>query len=124
MPVAQSLMMVSEGTVRSILVVQPRGGDSADLVAFFKQRDVLGLAVREAGALSAELQVPIAGDGPVVVTALWNSAAAYDGWRNHPVRATFNADMARLTESEAPPIGSGVYTVAVSARRTDSPPLG
>jgi heme-degrading monooxygenase HmoA len=111
-------MLVPEGRVRSILVLQPRGGDSAALVEFFKRRDVLGLAVREAGAWSAELHVPIAGDGPLVVIALWDSAAAYAGWRNHPVRATFSADMQRLTESEAPPVGSGVYTIVVSAART------
>lgn len=111
------MMMAPEGSVRSILVLQPRGGDSAALVEFFRRRDVLGLAVREAGAWSAELQVRIAGDVPVVVTALWDSAAAYEGWRNHPVRATFDADMQRLIESESPPVGSGVYTVVVSAAR-------
>jgi heme-degrading monooxygenase HmoA len=111
-------MMVPEGRVRSILVLQPREGDSAALVEFFKRRDVLGLAVREAGAWSAELHVPVAGGGPVVVTALWDSAEAYAGWRNHPVRATFNADMQRLVESEAPPIASGIYTVVMSAARS------
>jgi heme-degrading monooxygenase HmoA len=113
-------MMVPEGKVRSILILQPREGDSAALVEFFKGRDVLGLAVREAGAWSAELHVPVAGDGPLVVTALWDSAEAYAGWRNHPVRATFNADMQRLVESDAPPVASGVYTVVVSAARAAS----
>ena len=41
-------MMVPEGRVRSNVVLQPRGGDSAALAESFKRRHVLGLAVREA----------------------------------------------------------------------------
>jgi hypothetical protein len=108
-----------EGKVRSVLVLQPRGGDYAALLEFFRLHDVLGLAVRHAGAWAAEVQVPVSGVGPVVVTAVWDDAAAYEGWRNHPVRANFNADMERLVELEPAAIlvGGGVYEVAVSAVR-------
>jgi len=107
-----------EGKVRSVLVLQPRGGDATALVDFFRRNDVLGLAVRHAGCWSSELHVPLSGTGPVVVTAVWDDAAAYEGWRNHPVRATFTADMERLVDLEASPvIGSGVYAVAVCASR-------
>jgi quinol monooxygenase YgiN len=104
-----------EGKVRSVLLLQPRNGDYAALVESFKRNDILGLAVREAGCLAAEVQVPLTGSGPLVVTALWHSAEAYDGWRNHPVRATFSDEMTRLTEAEAQPVGSGLYRVAIVA---------
>jgi len=107
--------MKLEGKVRSVLLLQPRNGDYAALIAFFKQHDILGLAIREAGALTGEVQVPLSGSGPVVVTALWESAEAYAGWRSHPVRDRFSGDMERLTEPEAAPAGSGLYTVAVAA---------
>lgn len=110
-------METLEGKVRSLLVLQPRGGDAQVLVEFFRRKDVLGLAVREAGCWAAELHVPLDGRGPVVVTAVWDSSAAYEGWRCHPVRATFNADMQRLVEDDAAPVGSGVYVVAVAASR-------
>jgi heme-degrading monooxygenase HmoA len=114
-------MPTLEGKVRSLLVLQPRGGDPAALLDFFRRHDVLGLAVRHAGCWTAELQVPVGGAGPVVVTAVWDDAAAYDGWRNHPVRASFNADMERLVESEpATVVAGGVYQVAVSAARPDA----
>ena len=106
--------MTLEGKVRSVLLLQPRNADYAALVAFFKQHDILGLAIREAGALSGEVQLPISGSGPVLVTALWESEAAYAGWRSHPVRDRFSGDMERLTEPQAVPIASGLYTVAVS----------
>jgi hypothetical protein len=108
----------AEGKVRSLLVLEPRGGDYAQLLEFFRRNDVLGLAIREAGAWSAEVQVPMAGVGPVLVTALWDSEEAYAGWRNHPVRTTFSDDMARLTEPAAPQIDSGVYRIAIAAVRT------
>jgi hypothetical protein len=116
-------MPTLEGKVRSVLVLQPRGGDYAALVEFFRRQDVLGLAVRHAGCWTAELHVPVSGSGPVVVTAVWDDAAAYDGWRNHPVRANFNADMERLVELEpaAVLVGGGVYAVAVTASRSAEP---
>jgi hypothetical protein len=116
-------MPTLEGKVRSLLVLQPRGGDYVALLEFFRRHDVLGLAVRHAGAWAAELHVPLSGVGPVVVTAVWDDAAAYDGWRNHPVRASFNDDMQRLVESEAPAggVAGGVYEVAVSASRQEAP---
>jgi heme-degrading monooxygenase HmoA len=104
-----------EGKVRSVLLLQPRGGNYAALLAFFREHDILGLAVREAGCLSSEVQVPLSGAGPVMVTAVWQSADAYAGWRNHPVRNQFSGDMQRLTEPEAPPAASGLYTVAITA---------
>jgi hypothetical protein len=85
-----------EGEVRSVLLLEPRGGDYAALLTFFREHDILGLAVREAGCLSGEVQVPVSGTGPVMVTALWESAEAYAGWRNHPVRGRFSGDMDRL----------------------------
>src|SRR5689334_13959409 len=109
--------MTLEGKVRSVLLLQPRNGDYAALVAFFKQQDILGLSIREAGALSGEVHVPLAGTGPVVVTAVWESAEAYAGWRSHPVRDRFSADMERLTEPDSQPISSGLYTIAVAATR-------
>jgi hypothetical protein len=116
-------MPTLEGKVRSLLVLQPRGGDHAALVDFFRRNDVLGLAVRRAGCWAAELHIPVSGAGPAVVTAVWDDAAAYDGWRSHPVRASFNGDMERLVELEpaAVLVAGGVYAVAVSASRPEEP---
>jgi hypothetical protein len=108
-----------EGKIRSFLVLQPRGGDYAALVRFFREYDVLGKAVQHAGAWSAEVHVPLSGIGPVVVTAVWDSAEAYQGWRNHPIRAAL-PPMAQVAEEDAGTlaVGSGVYEVAVAASRS------
>jgi heme-degrading monooxygenase HmoA len=104
-----------EGRVRSILLLQPRNNDYEALLAVFREHDILGLAIREAGAHSGEVQIPVSGTGPVVVTALWDSAEAYAGWRNHPVRERLAPDMERLTQAEVEPITSGLYRVAIAA---------
>ncbi len=106
------------GKVRSVLLLQPRNGDYAALVEWFRRNDILGMAMREAGCLAGEVQVPVSEAGPVVVTALWESEDAYAGWRSHPARDTFSEEMQRLTEAEAAPIGSGVYRVAVAVGLT------
>ena len=108
--------MAAEGQTRSILLLQPRDDDYDALVACFRRHDILGLAMREAGMLSGELQVPINRSGPVVVTALWSSPEAYDGWRTHPVRDQFSGEIEALTVAEPAPISSGVYTVAIATR--------
>jgi len=105
--------MTLRGKIRSVLLLEPRGGDYAALLEFFRKHDILGLAVREAGCLSGEVQVPLSGTGPVMVTALWESAEAYAAWRSHPVRDQFSVEMSRLTEPEAAPAGNALYTVVI-----------
>jgi hypothetical protein len=104
-----------QGQVRSILPLQPRNNDHAALVALFNQHDILGLAIREAGCLGAELQVPVSRTVPALVTAVWRTAESYAGWRSHPVRALFSGDIERLTEPDASPVGAGLYTIAIAA---------
>jgi heme-degrading monooxygenase HmoA len=107
-----------EGTVRSFLILQPRDGDYAALVRFFREHDVLGKAVQHAGAWSAEVHVPISGSGPVVVTAVWDSAEAYQGWRTHPIRAELGPITQVAEEDDGTfAIGNGVYEVVVAASR-------
>jgi hypothetical protein len=108
-----------EGKVRSFLILQPREGDYAALVRFFREHDVLGKAVQYAGAWSAEVHVPLSGRGPVVVTAVWDSADAYQGWRTHPIRAEL-PPITQVADEDTGTlgIGSGVYEVAVAATRT------
>jgi hypothetical protein len=108
-----------EGRVRSFLILQPRDGDYAALVRFFREHDVLGKAVQYAGAWSAEVHVPLSGSGPVVVTAVWDSAEAYQGWRTHPIRAEL-PPITQVADEDTGTlgIGSGVYEVAVAATRT------
>jgi len=107
-----------EGKIRSLLVLEPRNGDYDALIALFREHDILGKAVQLAGAWSAEVHLPVSRSGPVVVTAVWDSAEAYAGWRNHPIRAELNPFMERIVNLEAEPvIPSGVYEIVIAAAR-------
>ena len=98
--------------------MQPRGGDYDALVQFFREHDILGKAVRLAGAWSAEVHVPVQRTGPVVVTAIWDSPAAYEGWRTHPIRAEFSP-ITQVADEPSATLGipSGVYEIMVAAHR-------
>ena len=71
---------------RSVLFLQAKPGMREALVAVFRRIDVPGHALRQAGCLSVEVQVPPEPDGPLLVTALWRDRAAYDGWLANPWR--------------------------------------
>jgi hypothetical protein len=104
--------------IRSVLLLQPRGGDTAALATFFREHDILGIAVRDGGAWSAEFHVPVGGGGPVMVTALWDSPAAYQGWRTHPMRETLGPALNQLVQDDPGlVIASGLYEIIISASR-------
>jgi heme-degrading monooxygenase HmoA len=105
--------------IRSFLILQPRNDDYDALVAFFKANDVLGKAIRHAGAYTCEVQVPVSRSGPVVVTATWDSEEAYAGWRNHPIRDEMAPGRAQIVADVDEPllITSGLYEIAITAAR-------
>ncbi len=111
-------MLNPQGKIRSLLVLEPRTGDYDALISVFREHDILGKAIRLAGAWSAEVHVPLGRSGPVVVTALWDSAEAYAGWRNHPIRAELNPYMERIVNLDADSvISNGLYEVVIAAAR-------
>ncbi len=73
--------------LRTVLTMKPRPGARDAAVAVYRESGILDLAVREAGCLAAELQVPADPDGAIVVTSLWPSRADYETWGSHPARA-------------------------------------
>jgi quinol monooxygenase YgiN len=97
---------------RSVLSMQPREGMVEEVVTTFQRLGVPERAMNQDGCLSVELQVPVAHDGPVIVTALWADRTKYDGWLNNPWRDESGEVLyALLTE---PPTGL-LYEVRVAA---------
>jgi heme-degrading monooxygenase HmoA len=112
-------MTLMEGKIRSFLILQPRDGNYAALLDFFRSNDVLGKSIQYAGAYSAEVHIPLSGHGPVVVTATWDSEEAYAGWRSHPIRDEMSPAMGRIVDDTTDPltIPSGLYQIAIAATR-------
>jgi len=102
--------------IRSVLYLEPKAGDYDAVVEFYRREDVLGRALSQPGCLGAELQVPTGGSGPILVTALWQSEDAYQGWVSNPVRAAGAAPLAMFLESDLDESTRGeTYAVVLTA---------
>lgn len=86
--------------IRSLLYLEPKDGDAQPVVDFYRAHDVLGRAARHPGCLGSELQLPLTAGGPVLVTALWESREAYDGWVADPSRGAWAAELGALLSGE------------------------
>lgn len=101
--------------VRSVLYLQPRGGDYQAVVDFYRQHDVLGRAAEIDGCLGSELHVPTDATGPLLVTALWRSEAAYGRWLRDAFRRESGVQLAELVEdAPGPGAGGAVFDIVLS----------
>lgn len=98
--------------VRSVLYVRPRSGKANAVVEYYKRKRVLETALEQPGCLAAEIQVPLDEDELLLVTALWQSAEAYQGWIDNPVRRTFATELDELVDEGLADARGGVYEVA------------
>jgi heme-degrading monooxygenase HmoA len=102
--------------IRSVLYLEPLGGDAQGLVDFYRRHRVLERACEQDGCLGAELQLPAGGDGAVLVTALWRDADAYQGWVDNPFRSANAEELGRLVEGFDRGVKAELYEVTVEAR--------
>ncbi len=105
-----------DSVIRSVLYLEPKDGDYDAVVEFYRREDVLGRALCQPGCLGSELQVPTSGIGPILVTALWISPDAYQGWVSNPVRAAGSAALAEHVQGSLDESTRGeTYTVVITA---------
>jgi quinol monooxygenase YgiN len=84
------------------------------VVEYYRRAGVLERARRQEGCLGAALQVPRDSSGPVLVTALWRDADAYEGWVANPSRKRDAEELAGLVEEDMRVGVRGVlYDVAI-----------
>jgi heme-degrading monooxygenase HmoA len=104
--------------IRSVLYLQPRAGNARALAECYRTRGVLEDAAALDGCLGAELQLPLDERGPILVTALWRDAAAYQQWVDSPVRAAHGDGLAQLLEQDlGPELHGKLYEIVVEAVR-------
>jgi len=101
--------------IRSVLFLEPLGGDSRAIERFFVSEGVLEHASATPGFVAAELQLPLDRAAPAMVTALWASREAYRRWVDDPWRAA-NAERGRsvFRAIEQPGGGGSLYEVRIS----------
>jgi heme-degrading monooxygenase HmoA len=111
--------------VRSVLYLQPRGNAHDAVTDFYRRYDVLETAVAAVGCRSTELQIPLNGEGPALVTALWDDEAHYQRWIDHELRGNGGDELFALLEIGPDGVGAGaLYTVALVASGEGAVPVG
>ena len=104
--------------IRTVLRLQPKDKGGQALVRFYQQELVLERAVSRPGCLGAEIALPRDAEQPVLVTAVWESLAAYQGWVNDPWRQNSASELSHLLAEDLPGTASGqIYEVAHSVMR-------
>ena len=101
--------------IRTLLYLEPHGGDGEAIADFYRRHQVLERACEQEGCLGAELQLPTSGAGPVLVTALWRDADAYQGWLDNPWRTSNGAELAELVDDFDGGVKGELYEIAVDA---------
>lgn len=72
--------------IRSVLVLRPVPDRVPDVIAVYRQEQILQFSLDNSRALASELSVAVDGSDEVLVTALWPDRVAYREWLDHPDR--------------------------------------
>jgi len=88
----------------SVLQLPVRAGSEEEIVRFYAEHDVFGLAARVGGFRSGSLLEPTAPGSAWLVVAEWDDAAAYERWLAAPARAELSELLA--PHLEGTPAGS------------------
>lgn len=79
---------------------------------YYRRERVLEIAVEQPGCLAADIHVPVEEGDPLLVTALWETPEAYQGWLDNPVRRTFAGGLEEAVVEELADTGGSLYEVA------------
>ena len=74
----------------------PGRGDAQGILAFYAERRIVERSLRQPGCRQVDVGVRHPDRGAVVVTAVWDSPAAYKGWLANPARAADVSDLLPL----------------------------
>jgi heme-degrading monooxygenase HmoA len=88
------------------LAVQP--GRSRDVIRFYEEHDVFGLAAQVGGFHSGSLLEPAEPGAPFLVIAEWDDAEAYGRWLVAPARNELSGLLGPLLDGDP---GGSIYTV-------------
>lgn len=97
--------------IRSVLYLQPRPGASTAMVDHYIRERVLERALEQPGCLGADIQVALESEGQVLITALWDSPEAYQGWVDNPVRRSLAMGLDALVDGSLDNVRGTLFEV-------------
>ena len=83
--------------IRTVIYLTPKNGNTQALIDYFHNDKVLEHSAEIDGFIDAELFCPTVGN-QIMVTATWDSEAAYQRWIDDPWRAASNERISKLLE--------------------------
>ena len=102
--------MSSDPGAYSLLHIPVEAGKEDEFVATFARLRVFASSDEGGGFRGARLLRPVGeGDTTFVVVAEWDSAAAYQGWLDNPVRETLGSELEPFVAGE---VRGGAFSVA------------
>ncbi len=105
--------------IRTVIYLNPKGGNYQDLIDYFLNERVLEHSAEVEGFISSELFSPKNG-GAMMVTATWDSPAAYQRWLDHPWRAESNTRISEVLEDHIEVTTSGEVYELVHGVKIDN----
>jgi quinol monooxygenase YgiN len=86
--------------IRSVIRFTALPGKRPEFLETFVRIGVLEISSFQPGFLGAQLHAKLDDPDVAMVTADWDSPAAYQGWLGNPVRATLSAELAPLLTAD------------------------
>ncbi|MFC4224187.1 hypothetical protein [Lysinibacter cavernae] len=84
--------------IRTVLSLKATPERVEDVVEFFSLHDILAFSLEHSEALASELSVRTDGSGEIMVTELWPSTEAYQGWIDNPWRDQSNEKLNKILD--------------------------
>jgi quinol monooxygenase YgiN len=109
--------------IRTVLTLRVDPAHLEDVLAMYRDEDILQFSLDHSDALTSELSVASDGSGEIIVTALWPSEAAYEGWLNHPSRKESAPRLAQLLKGAAEVGPARIFVVDHAVSKVPSAPI-
>ncbi|CAN5220548.1 hypothetical protein BH09ACT1_BH09ACT1_17810 [soil metagenome] len=84
--------------IRTTLFLKTTAELADEVLAIYEREAILRSSIDLAGAISAELSVSTTDPGSIMITALWPSPEAYEGWLENAERRRSSAILADALE--------------------------
>jgi len=114
--------------IRSILHLRPAPGRTGDLLSYIAEEGIVSRALALPGCLAAEVATSLPDGRDVVVSGLWASMQAYEGWLRSPERLRKGSGMLALLDLQAGEVAAArlyrVDEITTAAGQSDAPVTG
>ncbi|MBF0817283.1 antibiotic biosynthesis monooxygenase family protein [Microbacterium paludicola] len=101
--------------IRTVLPLRVHPSKVEAVLELYRRKEILQFSADHADLVHTEISVAADGSGDMIVTAVWPSAEAYQGWLDHPWRAEAGDELNELLADAEVGVGR-IYVIDHEAR--------